>query len=136
MSLADAAYALDEQTAGRTPDHHRLLAGAIALDTLTREGDADRDILDAAAGLKLVAEGGALVLDSSAICRGRIGSVEIIPIAQCEIMRPRVAVDNEQARADTASVSGVHVGLHNGVSWCVPAASPSRAALRAPASRL
>jgi hypothetical protein len=34
----------------------------------------------------------------------------------CEVLRPRVAVDDERARADTASVRGAHVGLHNGVS--------------------
>ena len=65
MSLIDAAYALDEQAAGRMPDHRRLLLGALALDTLMNRGCADRDIRDAAAGLKYLAEGGTLDLDES-----------------------------------------------------------------------
>jgi len=53
MTLPDAAYALDELAAGRTPDRARLLAGALALDSAA----ADRDLLDAAAELHLVAAG-------------------------------------------------------------------------------
>ena len=62
MSLLDAALALDDLAAGRTPDRATLLAGALALDTLTRSGHVDRDILDAAAGLATVATGGELGL--------------------------------------------------------------------------
>jgi hypothetical protein len=58
MTLLDAAYALDELAAGRTPDSARLLAGALALDRARVEGTAaDRDLLDAAAELHLVAAG-------------------------------------------------------------------------------
>jgi hypothetical protein len=58
MTLLDAAYALDELAAGRTPDRARLLAGALALDSVRVEGTAaDRDLLDAAAELHLVAAG-------------------------------------------------------------------------------
>jgi hypothetical protein len=48
--LKDAVYALEEQAEGRTPERSCLLAGALALDTLVRRGEQDRDILDAAAG--------------------------------------------------------------------------------------
>ena len=64
MSLMDAAHALDDLAAGRTPDRVTLLAGALALDTLTRSGHVDRDILDAAVGLATVATGGNLDLDA------------------------------------------------------------------------
>jgi hypothetical protein len=61
VTLLDAAYALDELAAGRTPDRARLLAGVRALDRVRLEGaPADRDLLDAATELNLVA-GGATV---------------------------------------------------------------------------
>jgi hypothetical protein len=61
VTLLDAAYALDELAAGRAPDRARLLAGVQALDSLRVEGGpADRDLLDAATELHLVA-GGATV---------------------------------------------------------------------------
>jgi hypothetical protein len=65
MSLADAVYALEEQAAGRVPDRARLLAGALALDTLAQRGIADRDILDAAAGLSSQATGCTMNLDDA-----------------------------------------------------------------------
>jgi hypothetical protein len=65
--LIDAVYALEEQAAGRTPERSRLLAGALALDTLVRRGEQDRDILDAAAGLSALATGERFELDE----RGR-----------------------------------------------------------------
>jgi hypothetical protein len=46
----DAAYALDEFSADRTPDRGRLLAGVRALDEVRVEDTASvRDFLDAAA---------------------------------------------------------------------------------------
>ena len=58
MTLLDAAYALDELAAGRAPDRARLLTGAVALDSVCAQGTAaDRDLLDAAAELHLVAAG-------------------------------------------------------------------------------
>ena len=69
MSLLDAAYALDEIAAGRTPDRARLLAGALALDTLKHQGKADRDVLDAGAGLEAIATGGSLDLDEAGLRR-------------------------------------------------------------------
>jgi hypothetical protein len=46
------------------PDRARLLSGALALDTLQQSGQADRDLLDAAAGLETLARGGTLDLDA------------------------------------------------------------------------
>lgn len=64
MTLLDAALALDDLAAGRVPDRPRLLAGALALDTLRLKGAADRDLLDAGAGLQILATGGVLDLDT------------------------------------------------------------------------
>ena len=56
MTVLDAAYALDEFSADRTPDRGRLLAGVRALDEVRVEDTASvRDFLDAAAELHLVA---------------------------------------------------------------------------------
>jgi hypothetical protein len=62
MTLHDAAHALDELAAGRMPERARLVAGALALDSLRQRGEADRDILDAAAGLEMLANDGTLDL--------------------------------------------------------------------------
>ena len=79
--LVDAVYALEEQAAGRTPDRARLLAGALALDTLVLRGERDRNVLDAAAGLKALTTGESLELDEhgraraallATVVRGRI----------------------------------------------------------------
>ena len=72
MSLLDAAYSLDELAAGRVPERSRLLAGALALDAVRLRGEADRDILDAAAGLEVLATGGMLDLDPA----GRVRAAE------------------------------------------------------------
>jgi hypothetical protein len=58
MSLLDAAYCLDELAGGRVPGRPQLLSGALALDTLCRNGAAERELLDAAAGLNALATGG------------------------------------------------------------------------------
>jgi hypothetical protein len=63
MTIADAVYALGEQAAGREPNRARLLAGALALSKAVAHGIADRDVLDAAAGLELVATGRSFTLD-------------------------------------------------------------------------
>ena len=63
MTLLDAAYALDEFSAGRTPGRGRLLAGVRALDEVRVEDTAAVcDFLDAAAELHLVADGGTVDL--------------------------------------------------------------------------
>lgn len=69
MTLLDAAYCLDELAAGRIPDRTRLLTGALALDTLRLKGGADRDLLDAAAGLETLATGGTLDLSEAGQAR-------------------------------------------------------------------
>ena len=61
VTLLDAAYALDELAGGRAPDRARLLAGVQALDGVRLQGTpAERDLLDAANELHLLA-GGATV---------------------------------------------------------------------------
>jgi hypothetical protein len=63
MTLLDAAYALDELAAGRRPDRARLLAGMRALDSVRVAGaPADRDLLDAAIELHLIARGATIDL--------------------------------------------------------------------------
>ena len=71
--LVDAASVLDDIATGRTPDRVRLLAGALALDTLRRAGGADRNMLDAAATLEEVATGGAVDPDETG--RARAGAL-------------------------------------------------------------
>jgi hypothetical protein len=61
--LEDAARVLDSLAAGETPDHTDIVCGALGLDTLTRWTMASRDLLDATAGLRILACGGSLDLD-------------------------------------------------------------------------
>jgi hypothetical protein len=63
--LLDAALVLDDLAAGRVPDRARILSGVLALDTLRRAGIVNRDMLDAAAGLKAIARGGSPYLDET-----------------------------------------------------------------------
>ena len=67
--MADAAFSLAEIAAGRVPSRSRLIAGALALDTLVKRGEFDRDLLDAAQGLSLAATGLALDLDDAGQAR-------------------------------------------------------------------
>lgn len=76
MCLLDAAKALDDFAAGNTPGRTTLLSGALALNTLIHSGQADRDILDAAAGLEAAATGGCLDLDADG--RKRAASLAIV----------------------------------------------------------
>jgi hypothetical protein len=74
MSLAgleDAAFALDA-LAGMVPARARVSAGALAMDTLILFCPwASRDLLDAAAGLRVIATGGTLDLDGAGRRRAR-----------------------------------------------------------------
>jgi hypothetical protein len=63
MTLLDAALVLDDLAAGRAPDRARLSTGALALDTLRHAGTADRDLMDAGAGLQTLATGDVLEPD-------------------------------------------------------------------------
>jgi hypothetical protein len=76
MTLLDAAYALDELAAGRTPDHERLLAGARALDKACKEF-ADRDLFGAAAELRLVAAGGTVNLTRHGRARAEVWAAAV-----------------------------------------------------------
>ena len=76
--LADAVYALAELAAGRTPERSRLLAGALALDSLVQHGKPDRDLLDAAAGLNAFATGERPELDD----RGRARAGHLATVVQ------------------------------------------------------
>jgi hypothetical protein len=58
-ALLDAAEALEALADGGTPDRTTaLLVAAQTLDGLCTRGPADRELLDAAAGLKTIATGG------------------------------------------------------------------------------
>ena len=64
--LHQAAEVLDALAAGRVPDRAALLAAALALDTYRRSAESpSRDVLDAAAGLEVLATGGTLDLDET-----------------------------------------------------------------------
>ena len=62
-SLQEAAYVLDVLASGCSPDEAALRAAALALDTFSQAGAADRDLLDAAAALKTLAKGRTVKLD-------------------------------------------------------------------------
>lgn len=69
------ADVLDDIALGRTPDKTALLVAALSLDTLTVEGAADRELLDAAAALKALAAGRTLELNDAGRARAaQIGS--------------------------------------------------------------
>ncbi|WP_250504789.1 hypothetical protein [Caballeronia sp. AZ7_KS35] len=74
--LLDAAYALDEQAAGRNPELSRTLSGAITLDTLFRRGALDADLQDAALGLELIVSQGTWHLDAGG--RARAANLAVI----------------------------------------------------------
>jgi hypothetical protein len=70
--LKDAAAALEALAAGQTPDRTAaLLVAAQYLDTLSTRAAPDRELLDAAAGLKTIATGGNLELDDVGRQRAR-----------------------------------------------------------------
>jgi hypothetical protein len=68
--LAPAAV-LDELAAGNRPDRARVIAAALALDTLIKTTTPSRDLLDAAAGLQILATGGTLDVDETGLNRAR-----------------------------------------------------------------
>jgi hypothetical protein len=69
--LLAAAAVLDELAAGNQPDRARLIAAALALDTLIKTTTPSRDLLDAAAGLQILATGGTLDLEDAGRSRAR-----------------------------------------------------------------
>jgi uncharacterized protein YegL len=64
-SLQEAAYVLHVLASSRSPDRAALRAAALALETFSRGGPADRDLLDAAATLKTLATDGTVKLDDA-----------------------------------------------------------------------
>lgn len=76
------------------PDRARLLTGALALDTLRHAGTADRDLLDAGAGLQTLATGGALELDM----QGR-DRAALLAAAVRRLVPPSGAVILERAKS-------------------------------------
>jgi hypothetical protein len=70
-ALLAAAAVLDELATGNQPDRARLIAAALALDTLIKTTTPSRDLLDAAAGLQILATGGTLDLDEAGCLRAR-----------------------------------------------------------------
>jgi hypothetical protein len=69
--LHQATSVLDELAAGIQPDRARLIAAALVLDTLIKTTTPSRDLLDAAAGLQILATGGTLDLDDAGRLRAR-----------------------------------------------------------------
>ena len=63
--LQDAAAVLDALALGRTPDRTAMLTAALDLSTYCQGIDASRDLLDAAAGLETLANGGRIDLDAT-----------------------------------------------------------------------
>jgi hypothetical protein len=71
--LTDAANVLDGLAAGIVMSHTSIITAALALDTLikTSTTPVSRDLLDAAAGLEILATGGSLDLDDAGRSRAR-----------------------------------------------------------------
>ena len=63
--LRDAAAVLDALASGRIPDRTAMLSAALDLNTYCHGIDASRDLLDAAAGLETLANGGRIDLDAT-----------------------------------------------------------------------
>ena len=63
--LRDAAAVLDALASGRIPDRTALLSAALDLNTYCQGIDASRDLLDAAAGLETLINGGRIDLDAT-----------------------------------------------------------------------
>ena len=61
--LQEAAAVLDAMGAGRTPDPTDVLNAALILNTYCQRAEVTQDMLDAAAGLEIIATGGTLDLD-------------------------------------------------------------------------
>lgn len=63
--VEQAVSVLEALAAGRALDRASVLAGALALESLCAWGAPDRDVLDAATGLNILARGGSLDLNSA-----------------------------------------------------------------------
>lgn len=97
MSLFDAVHCLEELAAGRVPTGARLTAGALALDTLKLSGTTDRLVLDAGAGLEMLATGRKLDLDEAG--RARAGEMATAVRKLAKELQPRaVTIDGDMWR--------------------------------------
>jgi hypothetical protein len=84
-ALQDAAAALEALAACRTPDRTiALLVAAQRLHSLCTCGPADRELLDAAAGLRTLATGGALALDDIGRRRAAVLAAHVRNLADVE----------------------------------------------------
>jgi hypothetical protein len=84
-ALQDAAEALEVLAAGRMPERTTaLLVAAQHLDSLCTCGHADRELLDAAAGLKTIATGGTLALDDTGRKRAAALAAHVRKLAEAE----------------------------------------------------
>jgi hypothetical protein len=84
-ALLDAAEALEALAAGHMPDRTTaLLVAAQRLDSLCTCGAADRELLDAAAGLKMIATGGTLALDEAGRRRAAALAAHVRKLADAE----------------------------------------------------
>jgi hypothetical protein len=84
-ALEDAAAALEAVAAGRTSERTTaLLVAAQRLDNLCTRGVADREQLDAAAGLKTIATGGTLALDEAGRRRAAALAAHVRNLADME----------------------------------------------------
>ena len=84
-ALHAAADILDDMASGIPVERSRLIAGALALDTLRLLGEADRDCLDAAAGLEVLATGGRLDLDATGKKRAGVLAQAVRRHAQAQV---------------------------------------------------
>lgn len=81
--LNEAAAVLDMLAAGRLPDRAVVLSAALALSTHCGRTDPSRDMLDAAAGLEILATSGTLDLDAG----GRQKAAKLAEIVRRESAR-------------------------------------------------
>jgi hypothetical protein len=72
VTLQAAADALDALAAGLNPKRADAISGALRLQTLVLQGHADRDLMDAAAGLEAVATGQPLDLNEAGRARAAV----------------------------------------------------------------
>jgi hypothetical protein len=79
--LLDAAEALDALADGRQPDRVTVVCGALGLSTVAFWGGGNRDLLDAEAGLGILATGGTLDLDATGRARARALAAAVRAIA-------------------------------------------------------
>ena len=100
MSFAgseDAAATLDALAAGAAPDRTRAIVGALALDALTW-ATSSRDILDAAAGLAIIATGGTLDLDDAGAFARAISPMPSVSNARRRNKSPAARSDEPRRR--------------------------------------